>query len=110
MAAQSLSVKIEIPETHVIIPKEEYEGLLSYVNYGRWWSLKDLEDRVNKKRAWLEEKFLLKPSFKKILSIEENPDGFVKYPKGRGDEWAFQATKMSDFLEENFPEIMRGEI
>ncbi|EDN8810077.1 DUF771 domain-containing protein [Listeria monocytogenes] len=108
MAVQALNVKIEIPETHVIIPKEEYEGLLISVNYGRWWSLKDLENRVSKKRAWIEEKILLKPSFKKMLNIEENPDGFVKYPKGRGDEWSFQATKMSEFLEQYFPEIMRG--
>ncbi|CWU87850.1 DUF771 domain-containing protein [Listeria monocytogenes] len=108
MALQELSVTIPIPESHVIITKTEYEELLKQEVAGKYWDFKTLENRVQRKRDWIEEKILYKPSFRKILDVNENPNGFVKYPSTDGRKWSFLASKMNNFLEENFPEIMRG--
>lgn len=108
MATQELSVTIPIPESHVIITKTEYEELLKQEIVGKYWDLKALENKIGRKRGWIEEKILYKPSFRSMLDVDENPDGFVKYPSAENRKWSFLASKMNDFIENNFPEIMRG--
>lgn len=70
---------------------------------GVWWSMKDLEERINRKQQWIKKYILYQPKFKELLDIDNG--GFVFYPKKPGQTWTFQATKMSDFLEKNFAEI-----
>lgn len=106
-ATQKMNVTVMIPPEFVIIPKDEYKKLLDSQLNGKWWDLKDLMDRTNRKRDWLENKILYKPNFKKLLDVEENPEGFVHYPVGKGSKWAFEPIKMSAFLKDYFPEIMR---
>ncbi len=65
--------------------------------------MKNLEERRNKKHEWLKEKILYPQRFRKILDVKNG--GFVYYPDSKGKTWAFQATKMTEFLDKNFQNI-----
>lgn len=68
-----------------------------------WWSMADLKEKTGRGEDWLKENILLRPSFKRILDIENG--GMVYYPENRGDQWCFIASRMSEFLENHFNEI-----
>ena len=61
---QFLEAKILVPEDYVIISKVEYEELLQADSLGRWMTLKEVLDRINRKYDWFSQKVL------KILDIE----------------------------------------
>lgn len=102
---QQLSVKltIPVPSDSVIISKVELEELRKFELTGVYWSMKDLEMRINRKNEWIKENILYRSKFKKILDAELG--GFVYYPKSKGHTWSFQALKMAEFLDNNFSEI-----
>ncbi|MFD2682608.1 DUF771 domain-containing protein [Virgibacillus sp. MSP4-1] len=102
---QSIKIQavIPIPEDQILIEKVELERLKSLELQGRYWSMQDLEERINKKREWIKENILYKPKFKMILDV--NNGGFVYYPEKKGQNWSFQANKMAHFLDKNFSEI-----
>jgi phage pi2 protein 07 len=62
--------------------------------------MKDLEKRINRKNEWIKENILYPTKFRKILDVENG--GFVFYPKSKGQNWSFHASKMADFLDKNF--------
>jgi phage pi2 protein 07 len=104
-AVQALSVNlnIPIPSDSVIISKIELQELKKLQLAGVFWSMKDLEKRVNRKSEWIKENILYPTRFRKILDAENG--GFVFYPKSKGQTWSFQASKMAKFLDENFDRI-----
>lgn len=115
MLAQQLNVQlsIQIPADQVIINKVELDGLQQELEElkrkqleGLYWTMKDVENRTGRKHEWLQENILYVPKFKKIL--DANNGGFVYYSKGKGSPWAFQATKMAKFLDDNFHLIWGG--
>lgn len=65
--------------------------------------MKDLEQATGYSDDWLKENILLRPSYKKILDLENG--GFVYYPEKRGEKWLFVASRMQDFLEKYFMRI-----
>lgn len=93
----------------MIINKNEYETLKAKLEdeilSGRWWSMKDLEERINKSYEWIRRNILDPPHFKEILDIENG--GFVFYPE-KGKTWAFQAREMARFLDDNFSSIYKN--
>ncbi|KYD04445.1 hypothetical protein B5V88_11135 [Heyndrickxia sporothermodurans] len=101
-------IVITIPDDMVIITKVEYEELKQSELLGVYWSMKDLEKRINKKSDWIKESILYPQRFKKILDIDNG--GFVYYPETKGQKWAFQATKMAEFLETNFRKIFGSDV
>ncbi len=103
MQKLTITSTIEIPESHVLITKTEFEDLQQQSLSGKYWSMKDLEQHTSKKSEWLKEKVLYPSHFKTILDIEN--EGFVYYPKKKGEPWAFHARKMALFLDENFHRI-----
>lgn len=70
-----------------------------------WWTMKDLEEVTGYSDDWLKEKILFQPRYKKILDLDFG--GFVYYPEKRGEKWLFIASKMQEFLEKYFVEIVR---
>lgn len=100
---QSLNVElsIPIPADKVLISKVELEELKEQSLSGVYWSMKDLEKRVNKSDKWIKENILYQPKFKKEL------ESFVYYPKSQGQTWSFQASKMAKFLDDNFHRIFK---
>ena len=99
----SANILIQIPTDQVLITKVEYEELKKQELLGAYWSMKDLEQRTNKKHEWIKEKILYREQFKKILDVEYG--GFVYYPKSKGQNWSFNAIKMAQFLDKYFQEI-----
>lgn len=109
MSTQQLNINlsIPIPPDSVLIKKIELEHLKKQELSGVYWNMKDLERRTGRKAEWLKERILYKPRFKKILDAENG--GFVYYPKVRGETWAFQASKMAEFLDRHFHQIFTEE-
>ena len=66
---QSLSVNINIPvpADTVIISRVELQELKKLQLTGVYWSMKDLENRVNRKSEWIKENILYPTRFKKLL-------------------------------------------
>ncbi|MCT1577567.1 DUF771 domain-containing protein [Oceanobacillus kimchii] len=98
-----VSLSIPVPEGLVIISEVELKELQNNSLKGVYWSMRDLEKRINKKQEWIKKNILLKQEFKKEIDVEYG--GFVYYPDGSGQSWSFQATKMAEFLEDNFHKI-----
>ncbi|MER2111131.1 MAG: DUF771 domain-containing protein [Solibacillus isronensis] len=96
-------VTINLPDHLVIIEKVEYENLNRELLVGRYWTMAELEERIGKKQVWIKENILYQPKFKKQLDVLQG--GFVYYPKTKGEKWSFHATKMANFLEDNFYKI-----
>ena len=99
-------ITINLPEHLVLIEKVEYEKLQQDKLMGRYWTMAELEERIGKKQVWIKENILYPQRFKQQLDVMQG--GFVYYPQAKGEKWSFQATKMSQFLEDNFYQIFKG--
>lgn len=99
-----LELEILVPETHVMITRQEYELLSRGSLEGRYWTLRDLEERTGKKHEWLKVNILNHPKFSSILDVRNG--GPVYYPCTKGEKWTFLASGMAKFLEEHFREIL----
>lgn len=98
---QFLEVKIEVPDTHVVIPKEVYEQLRKQELTGQYYTIKDLVNLTGKSKSWLYDNLLNNPYHRKDIRK------FTHYPKGKGDRWLFKATGLREYLENEFLEILR---
>lgn len=96
----NVTLSIPIPENMILIKKVELEELKAESLKGVYWTMKDLEERIGKKQEWIKENILYKQNLKKQLDVKNQ--GFVYYPQTRGEKWVFLASKMSQFLEDNF--------
>ena len=99
----SANITIKIPDDLILISKSEFQDMKDMSLLGAYWSMKDLEKKVNRKHEWIKENILYPSHFRKILDVENG--GFVYFPKTKGQTWSFHATKMTQFLDENFTEI-----
>ncbi|GGH83659.1 phage pi2 protein 07 [Pullulanibacillus pueri] len=106
MQQLNVNLTIPIPADSVLISKVELKELKRQELAGVYWNMKDLESRVGRKQEWIKENILYPSRFRKILDSDNG--GFVFYPRSKGQTWSFQATKMSEFLEENFSLIFKG--
>ncbi|APT50998.1 hypothetical protein BSA171_03615 [Bacillus safensis] len=101
-----VSLSIPIPADQVLISKVELQELKEQSLIGVYWSMKDLEEKIAKKSEWIKSNILYPSRFRKILDSENG--GFVFYPKSKGQTWSFQASKMANFLDQNFTNIFKG--
>lgn len=106
MQQLNISLAVHVPEEYVLIKKVDLQELEDQSLRGVTWGMKKLEEKMNKKRQWIERNVLYPPHFKRILDTENG--GFVHYPEASGQPWSFQANKMADFLDKYFGEIYRG--
>ncbi|MED4172344.1 DUF771 domain-containing protein [Halalkalibacterium halodurans] len=102
----NVNLLIQIPSDLVVITKVELEELKRQELSGVYWNMKDLEKRVSRKSEWIKENILFPAKFRKVLDVEHG--GFVFYPKTKGQNWSFQANKMSAFLDKNFNNIFKS--
>ncbi|MGV3144806.1 DUF771 domain-containing protein [Streptococcus parasuis] len=100
-------ITIQIPETHIIISKDDYDDLAKKASQGKYMTLNDVLEMLSVSRPWLLENVLYKPTIRKQIDIDQNKDGFVKYPQNRGGRYFFLATKTREFFERNFLEIFK---
>jgi len=102
----TVQLSIPIPSDSVLISRIELEGLKKNELAGVYWSMRDLEARINRKQEWIKENILYPSRFRKILDAETG--GFVFYPKAKGQSWSFHAPKMAEFLDKYFAQIFGG--
>lgn len=101
-----VNLTIPVPDDYVLITKVELEELQQDKLNGVYWTMVDLENRIGKKQVWIKENVLYPQKFKRQLDVSQG--GFVYYPKAKGEKWSFLASKMSQFLEDNFYSIFKG--
>lgn len=104
----NVNLNIPIPPDSVIISKVQLQELKKVQLTGVYWSMKDLEERVNRKHEWIKDNILFPSKFRKQLDVDLG--GFVFYPKSKGQTWSFHAQKMADFLDRNFNQIFSDTI
>ncbi|HEM3634282.1 TPA: DUF771 domain-containing protein [Streptococcus suis] len=100
-------ITIQLPESHIIISKEDYDHLTKEAIQGRYMTLNEVLELLSVSRPWFLENVLYKPTIRKQIDIEQNKDGFVKYPQNQGGRYYFLASKTRDFFERNFLEIFK---
>ena len=98
---QTLNVTVPIPDTHVLVAKDEYNELLSY-SLDPVWDLKELKRKLKMSSDdTIKDRLLFNPKFEKLLKQQ----GIAHYPDGSLNRWRFNARKMNKFIEEHFEEI-----
>lgn len=98
---QTINVTVPIPDTHVLIAKEEYEELFNY-SLDPVWDLKDLKKKLKiSSDDTIKDKLLFNPKFEKVLKKQ----GIAHYPDESFNRWRFNARKMNKFIDEHFNEI-----
>lgn len=103
MQQLQVNLTVPVPDDYVLVTKVEYEELRQNNLNGVYWTMSDLENRIGKKQVWIKENILYPQKFKRKLDVTQG--GFVYYPKAKGEKWSFLASKMSQFLEDNFYSI-----
>lgn len=107
-----ISIKIEnlevnLPNTHIIVEKEEYLNMKKQASEGKYMSLSEVLEMVSVSRPWLLENILYRSDIRSKIDIEKNKDGFVKYPKNQGGKYIFLASKTRAFFEQHFSELLK---
>ena len=100
-------ITVQLPETHLIISKDDYDHLTKRSTQGRYMTLNDVLEMLSVSRPWLLENVLYKPTIRSKIDIDKNKNGFVKYPKNQGGKYLFLASKTKAFFEQNFSELLR---
>jgi len=98
-----VSLIVQVPDDHVLITKVEYDELQQEKLQGLNWTTTDLEKRIKKDMRWIKKHILHHAKFRRQLDVDFG--GFVYYPENRGENWAFNATRMAKFLDDNFHHI-----
>lgn len=101
------NLTIELPESKIIVDRNEYEQLKQTASQGRYMTLSEVLELLSISRPWLLENVLYKPTIRKQIDIDQNKDGFVKYPQNQGGRYYFLASKTRNFFERNFLEIFK---
>lgn len=99
------NLEVNLPQTHIIVEKDEYLNLKNKASQGRYMSLSEVLEMVSVSRPWFLENVLYKSDIRFKIDIDKNKDGFVKYPQNQGGRYYFLASKTKQFFEENFAEI-----
>ena len=99
------NLEVNLPNTHIIVEKEEYLNMKKQASEGKYMSLSEVLEMVSISRPWLLENVLYRSDIRSKIDIEKNKDGFVKYPDSQGGRYYFLASKTKQFFEENFAEI-----
>lgn len=103
--ANKLNVVVTIPENYVLVEKAEYDRLVDADDIGRYWTMKDVLKRINRKRSWFMNNVINKPKWQNKIDVKKG--GFVYYPRGGGDKYLFKPSETKRFLEDNFSEILK---
>ncbi|KXT74181.1 hypothetical protein STRDD10_01141 [Streptococcus sp. DD10] len=101
------NLTVQLPESHVIVSKEEYLHLQEEASQGRYMTLAQVLDMLQVSRPWLLDNILYKPAIRSQIDIDYNKTGFVKYPQNKGGKYLFLASKTKAFFEQHFSELLK---
>lgn len=95
------SLQIAIPETHVLISKQDLRELLDKADQGIYVDMKWLVEQTSRSEDWWRPRLY---KYRNKLDVEKG--GFVQYPPGG---YLFHKEKMKRFLDQYFKQIVREE-
>ncbi|PTK92524.1 DUF771 domain-containing protein [Staphylococcus gallinarum] len=99
--SQTFQVTVPVPETHMLVEKEEFQKLIE-LTLNPVWDMNDLKQKLKMSSVdTIKDKLLYNPKFEKILRKE----GIAHYPNSEFNRWRFNARKMNRFINENFESI-----
>ena len=78
------NLAVKLPDTHIIVEKEEYLNLKTQASDGKYMSLSEVLEMISVSRPWLLENVLYRADIRSKIDIDKNKDGFVKYPNNQG--------------------------
>ncbi|HFI0586415.1 DUF771 domain-containing protein [Streptococcus suis] len=107
ITVQLENIVIKLPETHLIIAKDDYQKLQERASKGQYWTLSDVLSLLSVSRPWLLDNVLYKPEIRSQIDIDRNTEGFVKYPQNQGERYFFLASKTKEYFEKNFKDIFK---
>ncbi|XHW30625.1 DUF771 domain-containing protein [Streptococcus dysgalactiae subsp. equisimilis] len=99
------NIEIEIPETHIIILKQQLVDLKRNSQIGQYLTHNDVLKMLSVSRPWFLNNVLYNPKIRSKIDINQNIDGFVKYPQTRGGRYYFLASKTKEYFEKHFRDI-----
>ncbi|MGU8006285.1 DUF771 domain-containing protein [Streptococcus suis] len=105
ITVQLENIVIKLPETHLIVAKEDYRKLQEQASEGQYWTLSDVLSLLSVSR--LLDNILYKPEIRSQIDIDKNTNGFVKYPQNKGGRYFFLASKTKEYFEKNFKDIFK---
>lgn len=101
------NLEVNLPNTHIIVEKEEYLNMKKQASEGKYMSLSEVLEMVSVSRPWFLEHVLYRADIRSKIDIEKNKDGFVKYPQNQGGKYIFLASKTRAFFEQHFSELLK---
>ena len=101
------NLEVQLPQSHIIIEKDEYLNLKKQASQGQYMSLSDVLEMVSVSRPWLLQNVLYRSDIRSKIDIDKNKDGFVKYPQNQGGKYIFLASKTRAFFEQHFSELLK---
>ena len=101
------NLEVNLPNTHIIVEKEEYLNMKKQASEGKYMSLSEVLEMVSVSRPWLLENVLYRADIRSKIDIDKNKDGFVKYPQNQGGRYIFLASKTRTFFEQYFSELLK---
>ena len=101
------NLEVNLPNTHIILEKEEYLNMKKQASEGKYMSLSEVLEMVSVSRPWLLENVLYQANIRSKIDIDKNKDGFVKYPQNQGGKYIFLASKTRAFFEQHFSELLK---
>lgn len=103
---QVFNIEVPIPSDMVLISRLEYLELIQNDEVGQWWTIDKVEELLSISKTKLVNDILLNPTIKKEIDIEQNPEGFVFYPKSKGSPYRFLARKTREYFDTNYQKIL----
>ena len=101
------NLEVQLPQSHIIIQKDEYLNLKKQASQGQYMTLNDVLEMVSVSRPWLLENVLYRSDIRSKIDIDKNKNGFVKYPQNQGGKYIFLASKTRVFFEQHFSELLK---
>lgn len=101
------NLEVQLPQSHIIIEKDEYLNLKKQASQGQYMTLNDVLEMVSVSRPWLLENVLYQSDIRSKIDIDKNKNGFVKYPQNQGGKYIFLASKTRVFFEQHFSELLK---
>ena len=87
---------VNIPETYVLITREEHDELVMNQQKAIWKKKDFIEHSPFKSETTVNERILYNPKFRKILESR----GIATYPSSKNKTWSFDGPMAYEFLRE----------
>lgn len=100
------NITVQLPDDKIVVNRDEFENLKKSQLTGSYMTLNGVLELLSVSRPWLLENVLYNPEIRSQIDIDQNLDGFVKYPHNQGGCYFFLASRTRDYFEQHFKDIV----